>query len=216
MLGLTCMMLASCSSGNDYEVNAVTVAKGFFSKNKKPAQPDQQQLAASVQAAMNATDAPLILVAISGRNVVSVMQKIETNGPYDTYGTSDRRSITLKRGILTASRGLGEDIMSSDVAPVLSLVTNRRAGSAQRVHRYLDGENVIVPLEATCTVRPGGRVRVVAGDLNREAIAVTEDCRAQTTEFQNSYQVDVVSGRILQSRQWISPMNGYIVIQSLR
>jgi len=214
-VGLACVVLASCGNEGDRSGEALSILKGALRPSKTVAQ-DSQQIAASAQAALAATDAPLVLVSISGRNVTSVLQQIETNGAYRTYGTADRRSITFKRGMMTASRGLGEDVMSADIDPVLDLVTSRKAGQAQRVQRYLDGENIITALEATCDITPGAKGNVNVANGARATQSVTETCRAVTTEFQNTYMVDRATGQILQSRQWHSPLNGYLVVQTLR
>ncbi|MDT8325905.1 MAG: YjbF family lipoprotein [Roseovarius sp.] len=213
--GLACVLLASCGSESSRSNEALGIFKGALRPSRTAPQ-DPQQVAASAQAALASTNAPLVLVSISERNVSSVMQQIETNGAYRTYGTGDRRSITFKGGMMTASRGLGEDLMSSDVDGVLALVSARKAGRVQRVHRYLDGENTITALEATCEVTPGAMGQVSVDTGQRATQNVTETCRAVHTEFQNTYMVDRGTGHILQSRQWHSPMNGYISVQTLR
>lgn len=214
-VGLACVLLASCGSEKSQSTEVLGMFKGALRPSKAAPQ-DPQQVAASAQAALASTNAPLVLLSISRRNATSVMQQIETNGAYRTYGTGDRRSVTFKRGMVTASRGLGEDIMSADIDRALALVSARKAGRVQRTHRYLDGENIITALEATCDVTPGamGEVTVVTG--KRATQSVTETCRAVTTEFQNTYMVDRATGQILQSRQWHSPLNGYLSVKTLR
>lgn len=213
--GLACVLLASCGSETGTSREALGIFKGMFGSSKTEA-PNAQQVAALAQGALAATDMPLILVVIPSRSATTVMQQIETNGAYRTYGTGDRRSMTFKRGMITASRGLGQDLMSADIDPVLALVTGRRAGQVQRVHRYLDGENVITALEATCDVAPGAMGQVSVEGGTRATQSVTETCRAVTTKFQNTYLVDRATGQILQSRQWHSPLNDYIAVQTLR
>jgi hypothetical protein len=173
-------------------------------------------MTALVQQSLTATEQPLVLIAMPARQAITIMPRIEMNGAYATHGTSDRRSMTFKQGMLTATRGFGEDLMSSEIDPSLALVRARKSGTVQRVQRYLDGENQTVVLEASCQVTPGVTVRYRAGEVDRRAVKVQENCRAQTTRFTNSYQVDAASGRILQAQQWISPLNGAAIIQQLR
>lgn len=210
-------MVAGCSGGDGTDTTmGLSILKGALTPKEETKLPNAAQMAAAMQQSLQATDQPLAFVVLPKREAITVMPRIETNGAYATHGTSDRRSITLKHGMLTATRGFGEDLMSSEVDASLALVQGRKAGTVQRVQRYLDGENQTIVLESTCQVTPGGEVRYQVGELDRRAVKVQETCKAQTTRFTNSYQVDATTGRILQAQQWVSPVNGSAIIQQLR
>ncbi|WP_294620098.1 YjbF family lipoprotein [uncultured Roseovarius sp.] len=210
-------LLGGCSGGDGANSTAgLAIVKGALIPKQEAKTPNAAQMAAAMQQSLQATDEPLAFVVLPKRQAITIMPRIETNGAYATHGTSDRRSVTLKRGMLTATRGFGEDLMSSGVDASLALVRGRKAGTVQRVQRYLDGENQTVVLETTCQITPGGKVRYQVGELDRQAVKVRETCKAQTTRFTNSYQVDAHTGRILQAQQWVSPMNGSVIIQHLR
>lgn len=213
-LGLTCaaLTLAGCSNTPGTDVNAVSAVKSIFTKRTAPRMPNSAELQAAIAQTLSATSAPLIAVALKTRKVATVMQQIETNGPYETYGSPDRRSLTLRGELLTATRGLGNDILSADVEAVRPLITGRINGQAKRVHRYLDGENLTVALDLTCITTVG---RDVSAPIGGAATEVAETCTTLETTFTNTYLVSP-GGRILQSRQWISPLNGYIQLQRLR
>lgn len=211
------VLLGGCSGGDgDSSTAGLAIVKGALMPKQEAETPNAAQLAAAMQQSLQATDEPLAFVVLPKRQAITIMPRIETNGAYATHGTSDRRSVTLKRGMLTATRGFGEDLMSSRVDASLALVRGRKAGTVQRVQRYLDGENQTVVLETTCEITPGGTVRYHVGELDRSAVKVREACTAQATRFTNSYQVDAETGRILQAQQWVSPMNGSVLIQQLR
>src|SRR6056297_1247359 len=210
-------LLAGCSGGDGNNYTAVlTVREGALTPKQEAQSPNAAQVAAAMQQSLQATDEPLAFVVLPKRQAITIMPRIETNGAYVTHGTADRRSLALKHGMLTATRGFGEDLMSSEVDASLDLVRERKAGTVQRVQRYLDGENQTTVLETTCQITPGGTVRYHAGELDRQAVKVRETCKAQTTRFTNSYQVDAHTARILQAQQWISPLNGSATIQQLR
>ncbi len=207
-LGLGCMALvAGCSNAPDNQVTAGTIGKSIFKGRKAAPARSAQQIAADVAKALAATDAPLILLAIPERQAVTVMQELEQNGGYDTYGTADRRSVTLRGGLISGTRGLGNDIMSSDIDAVRALVSARRAGTAQRVMRYLDGEDLTIAKISTCNVR--------VTDADARITHVSETCHGSGSDFTNTYQV-TSDGRIVQSRQWHSPLIQYLTIQTLR
>ncbi len=98
-LGLACLAtLAECSNAPDRQVTAGTIGKSIFKGGAKPHAPTADQIAADVAKALSATDAPLILLTTPQRKAVTVMQRLEQNRGYDTYGTADRRSVTMRVG----------------------------------------------------------------------------------------------------------------------
>lgn len=213
----TLAVLAGCSGGDgNNDTAGLSILKGALTPKQEAKPPNAAQMGAAMQQSLQATDEPLAFVVLPKRQAITIMPRIETNGTYTTHGTSDRRSLTLKHGMLTATRGFGGDLMSSEVDASLALVQGRKAGTVQRVQRYLDGENQTIVLESTCQVTPGGEVRYQAGELDRRAVKVQEICKAQATRFTNSYQVDAATRRILQAQLWVSPMNGSAIIQQLR
>lgn len=214
-LGLACLGLAACGNAPGREVTAVSVIKGLLDRPAPPATPDAGQVSQMAASALAGTTGQVIVVSIPDRDVLAVMQQIERNGDHVTFGTSDRRSMTLKNGILTATRGLGHDLMSVDADRPAALIRARSEGAAQRVNRYLDGEDQTAPLTAWCQFKRDDDVYLETGGTRRPVAQMLESCIAGQTTFQNLYLIDG-GGRIVQSRQWISPLNGYVTIQSLR
>ncbi|MEZ5715393.1 MAG: YjbF family lipoprotein [Paracoccaceae bacterium] len=214
VVGLTAM--AGCGNQTDQGVVFKSVLSGVTGKNKPAAPMTPAETNAAIQSAMAGTDLPLALAQIETRKATAVLVNIETNGGYRTWGTSDRRTITTRNGIVTATRGLGNDIMSSSVGGVEGLITARKAGQGSHALRFLDGENHTVELAAECQVTRGGSARVSGGALNDvAAVEMRESCSAGDQHFSNTYLVDA-RGRVLQSRQWLGPANGQIVLQILR
>ena len=223
LVALACLSLAACSNRPNNDLSTTDMAKGTLAtifKKEGVKTSDPNALAQQAASILANTSGQVILLAISSRDAMTVMQEIERNGPYVTFGSSDRRSITLKAGIVTATRGLGNDLLSSDVDAVSAIIRARKVGKAYRVNRYLDGENITVALDPYCQVKPDGNGQVALGEVHTSTTRMLESCIAdkdefRDTTFQNSYQVSP-GGRIVQSRQWVSPLNEYIRIQSLR
>ena len=216
VLGLVCLAaLTSCSNAPERQVTVGSMAKSIFRGGDKTPAPTAQQVAAHAAMAMSSTDAPLIIVSLPERKVVAVMQQIELNNGYATYGTQDRRAITLRAGMMTATRSLGNDVMSAEVSAVHALVSGRQNGTGRRVMRYLDGEELTRVEVSNCTVQVGTVARLQLAEIDISATAVSETCQGDGGDFTNTYQV-TPDGRIVQSRQWHSLLNRYLTIQSLR
>ncbi|SEK69895.1 Group 4 capsule polysaccharide lipoprotein gfcB, YjbF [Roseovarius nanhaiticus] len=210
--------LSGCGNAPGRDVTAVSIVQNIVSAitgSGTADTPDANAVARQAAAALTNTDGQVVVLAIPNRDVLTALQEIERNGDYVTFGSADRRSLTLKHGMLTATRGLGYDLMSADVEQVYRLIRTRTEGAAPRVNRYLDGENQTRPLSVWCQIKQGNSSASSAAGLPAGTVGMLESCVSDGATFQNSYQV-TPDGRIVQSRQWISPLNGYVTVQSLR
>lgn len=217
--GLICLglVLAGCGNTDDKQGALVKqVFTGAFKKNPQAAGASPGAIQAQVAAALAATDLPLALAVVEKRNTTAMLTRIETNGAYGSWASPDRRVLIMRGGLVTGTRGLGGDIMSSDLSGVAGLIAARKAGSGQRVMRFLDGENHTVALVAECRVSRGVQQKLSAGEIKARLVTeMKEACDASGRRFDNRYLVDGM-GRVIQSRQWIGPDVGYITIQALR
>lgn len=210
--------LAACSSGRK-DVTAFSLVKDLTAPKAEPVVQKPAQVAAAVNEALTVLDGPLALATFENTQNNVVLRQIATNGPYRTWTSwsegTDRRSVTTRNGMITATRGLRSDLMSSEIDQTLALVSSRSSGTATRVQRYLNGENQIYEVRATCTVTRGGQSRVQVGAIDRMTVEMTENCQNGARSFRNIYRVDG-QGRIVQSVQWLNEFYGLTVVQMLR
>ena len=113
-----------------------------------------------------------------------------------TYLTPDGISVSLRHGVLVATRGLGFDLMTADVSAVIPAIRNR-SQEVIRVHRYLDGEEQVVIRTFICDYSGAG--------------TVTETCYSDGLRITNTY--DLGGRAIRASRQWVSPEQGYLRVE---
>lgn len=212
------LVLMACSNERSSE-NVFSVGKTLITQTKaKPVAPDPQRVAAVAQAALTTTTGPVALYSLEDRKAVAVLRPIARNGAYQTwasYGSSDRRSATTRNGVLTATRGLGNDLMSSRIEPLLDVVSRREDGVATIQQRYLDGENKIVTLKSDCKITRGETETLAGANGSIAVVRMTAECWQSDRGVVNSYLVDQ-NGTILQSRHWAGPTMGYSRIQRLR
>jgi hypothetical protein len=214
---LAAFALAACGSGTD-SADRATVLKEL-ARNvlaQQTAQPQQPVGPAQVQAALEGSEGPLIYARFAETGSTVIMIGIEDNGPYTTYATQARQTITLRDGFLTASRGMGGDLMSVDIAGVRALIAARQAGRAKRVMRFLNAEDVTYEVVFDCRIVPGETRRVEVGAIATRATEVREDCTGRRgREITNTYMVDP-QGRAVASRQWTGDQIGYTELRVLR
>ena len=218
---LGCVAFLSACSNTQGDENVFTVGKSLYEQinTESASEPDPQAVAQVAQHALSNSDGPLAIYRLEKRKAVAVIRAIGDNGAHRTwasYGVSDRRSVSSRNGVLTSTRGLGNDLMSSDLSALLALVAGRKAGEARIEQRYLDGENQIVTIASDCVVTRGDRDHFATpGNPHLHVMRMAAACRQDTQTVNNSYLV-TDSGSIVQSRHWAGPDMGYSTLQRLR
>lgn len=163
-----------------------------------------------------ATAAPgeILIVTIMSRAAVAPLTKIAQNGGTVTWISPGKVSLTLKDGILIATRGLNEDLMGADVAGVRAALA-AGGGTATRTHSFLDSEDQIHSNRFNCTITPEGVEEIAAATGSRNAVKYNEQCEGDKFLFTNVYWLDAPGGNIVQSRQAVAPTSGFLQINPL-
>ncbi|MFQ1702127.1 YjbF family lipoprotein [Loktanella agnita] len=175
----------------------------FTSPDKTTATADIDALRAAVTPqALAQIDGPVLLAQVPALQGAAILVLGGRNAGVETFLTPDGVSISTENGMLVATRGFGYDLMTADVAEPLSAITDARP-RAVRIHRYLNGENQLVPQSFVC--------RYVALTPTQ----INESCQSSSDSFENSYTTNS-KGQIVMSRQWISPQLGYITTERLK
>ena len=145
----------------------------------------------------------LLLVAAPALDAQAPMKRVGNSGSVDTWMSADRYSISLRDGIVVATRGFGFDLMGSDAEVTLGAIAAPDAGIYSRQMRYLTSDNRSTWLKAGCTMSPAAD----SSGANR----LEEACTTYANAFTNVYWLGA-SGQILRSRQWVSAEVGYLNI----
>jgi hypothetical protein len=159
---------------------------------------------------------PLYFVFQEKTNAFAVSSIYGSNGTHVTWVSPDRKTMTLDRGMLVATRGLGSDLMSVQDDGAAVLISQRKAGHVTKTHRYLNREDQISRLDLECEIEPGGFDRVDSGAISVQTQMVTESCSAASGfNVKNSYWIDD-AGRMVQSVQWVGEIVGKLVFRRLQ
>lgn len=217
LIGLMALgLLAGC--GNDAGVaDSKAMRQSLLSafkpkpKSPPPSGPTQEQMAQ----ALNATSVPVSILSLESRDAQALFLEIAKNGPYRTFGTSSRQSYVVRGGMITATRGFGGDLMSSETRSLLRLVSNRQNGTAPYIMRFLNGEDQTIEYTYSCKVTAGTTVPVVVGTLNTSGRVMTAACTGNGPEVTNTFIVSP-RGTIIGGRQWLGELSQYAMLQPLR
>ena len=146
------------------------------------------------QQATSRANAHFLVLDVPVFGVAAPFSLSGTNQNVDTYLTSSGVSVSLRNGLLVATRGLGFDLMTADVAETLAAL-GANEDRVVRIHRYLDGDNQIITNSFVCSLaRP-------------DVDVIIERCVSTYLVFENTYNFDM-NGEIIASEQWVSPQIG--------
>lgn len=222
LLGLLCLclpLLAACGNGDEAldARNSLNAGKGLFSvvlagkgkpvpvlTNLDPA------IGTPVRTALEQSGLPAIAVGLPGRGYLSFMGIYGQNGPVTTWVSQTYETVSLRDGILVATRGFGPDLMTA-VAPELSQVS-RASGSFHRIYYYLDGADQTVSTDYDCDFAAAGKETITVLGKAYVTRKVTESCDGPHKPFENAYWFDG-SGRLRQSAQRMTPDLSLMTLQ---
>lgn len=193
------------------EVGAPVVAAAFAARRATPAQPGT--LPRPTREQIDGADREIIFSAVPARGSGATLAKIGQNGAVSTYTTADAMTLSLAGGVVVASRGLGEDLMSAEAPSAAAIAAGR--GGHERAYYFLGGLDQKRILRIACTLQQtGGATRVELVGLSFSVREITETCTGSAGTITNTYWVEP-SGRIRKSRQWLSPTVGYLELELL-
>jgi hypothetical protein len=217
------LVLTACGNtpdmGSGLQVSA-DAARGVFAQQRaaRTAQPLQPTAGfpGLDPALIAGRSDPMMGAYLPASAAVSGLVRAGQNGPHVTWQTADSIAVTLVGGgLVSSTRGLGDDLHASDLAQSAALVAAGRAGTAERRHVYLDGLSRPQSLRLTCTVTPGGPEVLVLNGQRRPVVRIDERCQGQGQDFTNTYWRDARGPVVRQSTQWLGPSLGVIHLQRL-
>lgn len=167
------------------------------------------------EGALEGVTDPVLLAVIPARDATATLGRIGENDDVETWSTADGTTLALRDGILVATRNLGHDLMSVDASRTRALISAGRGGEATRVHRRLGGDRATLVRRYRCVVRPGPAETLESLGQSRPTRRFEERCSGEGQEFVNIYWRERGRDFIWQSRQWVGPQTGEIVLQRL-
>ena len=210
------LILSSCSNAPEKEtgeIRTLQLLKQAFDGSKKPKQfINARNLINRKQ--IDAASMPVLFVELaSGQN--GTLTPYPGQGVGQTWLGADGATITLEKGILKASRGMGDDLMGSSLSmPPWSNITKKtEAYNRELIH--ITGNNKISKSVFSCQVeKTSSKELIKIWDINFKVANFEEHCSNDRLTFKNVYHVDT-QGIIRRSLQYHSVTLGYILIERL-
>lgn len=214
LLGLFALLLA-CSSEKQMSPSIgntlMTMAKAkIAARQAEKAGTPKAAPAQLTRAALAGKTKPLIRVSLPKRGFTILALQTARNGSYRTYVTPANQSFTFQGGILTATRGIGLDLMALEYQQDAPVGT-----TTPRVHKYLTAENHIGEMSLTCSLSAEGVEQVEILEKTYSLARFDEICRGKSRAFKNSYWRNLNTGAIWKSHQWINSAAGHLITEVL-
>ncbi len=222
----TCILgLAACSSEKSTEVGYNNVAKNLGKavlakvKPKKKAPQTAKKAEGETLNRQMIVDskAELLLVKLDRVGLYNLIQKSGQNGTHTTYRAPTNYTVTLDRGLITATRGLGLDLMAQGTnISIRSMFANRtKENTYIRKFRYLNTDSQLETTQFICIMSYEGQETINIIGLNYNTGKYLEQCQSEISYFENQYWVDRNTVTIWKSSQMIHPDLGTITVQKL-
>ena len=215
-------LLAGCSGGTDvintqggrYLTVIDTLRSGLFQ--------DAPELPNVTRALLDGLTVPSLEVTVPERDGLAYLIPLISRqdarlGPLDTWTTADGTQLTLRSGVLVATRGLGDDVTSTDRRGSIAFV-NGGVGDTWPmrldVQTSADG---VARHDFTCSGRNAGRMTLEIVEITYPVDVLRETCvNATGTTIENAYFVDARDGFVWQTRQWAGEKIGYMATRVLK
>lgn len=156
-----------------------------------------------------------LVVRLTKSGVEAVLGPVSRSGDTIVWQTLDGITLTLRGGVLSATRGLGDDLMSADVAGSVAMLRGGGGdGYYPQIRTHLDGEYQTEFRAYQCRREGAARQQVGVGGRTRAATRIEERCVSPDEGFTNIYWLDD-AGTVIRSRQWIGPVIEYMETETI-
>ena len=218
---LAVTLLAGCSSnGGGGGIMFRAIKDTLFSGgDKETVQPAGTPSSGGLtRARIEESGLALIRANIDGDSATNVLSATSLNGGYVTYVSAFQQSISMKGTLITATRGLGSDLLSVADAPNdpianMTPIANW-AKSYERSYRFTGDGPAGRVITVQCALSSQAPMQVTIVEVTYDVTPFIESCRGDGVSFNNVHLADE-DGQIWQSRQWVGEGLGILNIEVL-
>jgi Group 4 capsule polysaccharide lipoprotein gfcB, YjbF len=217
ILALAGVVLAACSGGDEVpslQLQIIESTRDVIVQKRAP-NVDRPPLTRAALAPIQET---YIEVTLERNNQLAYLRTQTTlrddrPGRITIWRSDDNVTLSMRNGVLIATRGLGGGIISSTVQVSATAPGPSRGG--EKVHYVRTGDNRERRVALACDVTDLGAETIEIVELAYATRRLRERCRGQNGTVVNDYWIDSRAGVVRQSRQWAGPGIGYLRIRQL-
>lgn len=215
LLTLLSTVLAACAGGQEQlntQMGIASAVRETIIANREARNAPELQL---TRALLDQITVPSLEVVAENREQTAYLVPFSRRGPVTIWRTVDGAQVVLREGLVTATRGIGLDLASSDYAQTLRAIRSG-SGSVERSLYLRNGLGGQDKLTLTCRMSDRGVTALDVVERTYQVRHLVETCSAGATQVSNEYWVEPQSGLIRQSRQWMGPDAGFLSLRLLK
>ena len=211
LLSVLCAItLGACGNAPDIQTaragtqSLIALFRGKTTESPIGANPNDPAIKAGIlalRAGMQKDGQPVILASNKSLKFGTFLAPFGGSNGVITWSSTGYQMISLKDGVMVATRGFGPDLMSS-VLPTIGTIAAAQ-GTTQRRYSYLDGGDQPQSQDYTCILAPGGSESIEVVGLTFVTRKVTEACSGDAGTFTNEYWFDGGT-KLRQSKQFLA------------
>jgi len=218
-------ILAGCSGGDtvpSLELQLINAGRAAIAAKTAP----KTTRPPLTRATLDTLEGALLEVTLERRDqlaylYVNATRRDDGPGQITVWRTNDNITLATRNGVLIATRGLGGDILSSAVQVAGN--APGPAGSGEKILNIRSLDNKVQRLTLACDLADLGRETIVIVERRHPTRHLRESCTGGVAgdglgnpgEVINDYWVDSQKGMVVQSRQWVGPVTGYLRLRRL-
>jgi hypothetical protein len=200
--------LAGCGSGGRDPIVQAAIEEfgGFWQREDRlPAEPAQPITRAQIEA----QDVAAIFARLEGDPTPTLLYGASANGPYVTFLSPLRQSVTLRGSQVTGTRGLGADLLSawsSSPDPLARAIPpgSWPAGVRRSYELPADAPQGQI-LSYDCRFERGPLREMTILQVRHVGVEFAEICTGPAGSFENLHFADAQSGFVWRTLQWTGP-----------
>ena len=157
---------------------------------------------------------PIILTSSTDKKNQATLVSLGNNEERLTWVSSDGISLSYDDGVLIATRGYSQDLLSLRYKKPKKIFSSSYL-EYDKTHRYLNGENRYNEIHFKCTGKKMAPRSIQIVEYTLLVDRYVETCVSAKHKYINEY--DLLSGTtvVIKSKQWISPINRYFLTYNL-
>ena len=207
---LSLLLLTSCSSDDivrqeNNELLGIfrNIAKGMQSRPKETAKAKEIK---KTNLWLSKFNQPIILVSSLDKTNEATLVALGNNEEKLTWVSADGISVSYDNGVLIATRGYSQDLLSLKYKNPANLFSASEI-KYDKVHRYLSGQNTYYDINFKCTGKKKFSKPTQILEYNLSVDTFVEKCKHSSYNYVNTYDLLAGTTIVLKSKQWISPAN---------
>ncbi len=157
---------------------------------------------------------PIILTSSTDRKNQATLVSLGNNAERLTWVSSDGISLSFDNGVLIATRGYSQDLLSLKYKDPKKMFKSSYL-KYKKTHKYLNGENRYNDIQFKCVGKKMAPQSIEIVEITLLIDRFIETCVNAQHQYKNEY--DLLSGTtiVVKSKQWISPVNNYFLTYNL-